>query len=128
MVCVNAQSIVGRWQLIKQSNCGEAEIGETDAESEALLADMKGMSGATPQVLTLKDNNSGEESTKIIDKKKNYNSKSFLYKSDASTLYFLDKKSHTIIENFSIEKLTTDSLIISNLSRACETRIFVRIK
>jgi hypothetical protein len=93
-----------------------------------LITDMKGMSGSTPQVLTLKEKNEGEENTKIIDKKKSYNSKSFLYKFDGESIYFLDKKSRTIIESFVVEKLATDSLIISNSSRACETRIFVRIK
>lgn len=124
----NAQSIVGRWQLVTQSNCVEDELGESDEETEDLIVDMKGMSGTTPQVLTLKAKNEGEENTKIIDKRKSYNSKSFLYKFDGESLYFLDKKSRTIIESFSVEKLSSDSLIISNTSRACETRIFVRIK
>lgn len=124
----NAQSIVGRWQLVRQSNCVEDELGETNADTQELVADMKGMSGATPQVLILKEKNEGEENTKIITKKKSYNSKSFLYKFDGESLYFLDKKSRTIIETFTVEKLAADSLIISNTSRACETRIFVRIK
>ncbi len=125
---VNAQSIIGRWQLVRQSSCVEDELGGSNSETEDLVADMKGMSGATPQILTLKEKNEGEENTKIIDKKKSYNSKSFLYKFDGESLYFLDKKSRTIIESFSVEKLASDSLIISNTSRACETRIFVRIK
>ncbi len=128
VISVNAQSIVGRWQLVRQSNCVEETLGESDAATEDLIVDMKGMSGSTPQVLTLKEKNVGEENTKIIDKKKSYNSKSFLYKFDGQSLYFLDKRSHTIIESFSIEQLAADSLIISNIARACETRIFVRIK
>jgi hypothetical protein len=124
----NAQSIIGSWQLVRQSNCVEDELGAGDAETEELITDMKGMSGATPQVLILKEKNEGEENTKIITKKKSYNSKSFLYKFDGESLYFLDKKSRTIIESFTVEKLASDSLIISNTSRACETRIFVRIK
>ncbi len=123
----SAQSIIGKWQLVKQSNCVEDKLGEDDADTQDLVDDMKGMSGATPQVLTLKDKNAGEENTKIITKKKDYNSKSFLYKYDGEFLYFLDKKSRTIIEGFTVEKLSADSLIISNTSRACETRIFVRI-
>jgi hypothetical protein len=122
----SAQSIIGKWQLIKQSNCVEDELAD-DADTQELVADMKGMSGATPQVLTLKEKNAGEENTKIITKRKSYNSKSFLYKYDGEFLYFLDKKSRTIIESFTVEKLSADSLIISNSSRACETRIFVRI-
>ena len=128
MIGANAQSIIGSWQLVRQSNCVEDELSPSSAETDQLVADMKGMSGTSPQVLILKQKNEGEENTKIITKKKSYNSKSFLYKADGESLYFLDKKSHTIIESFSIEKLSTDSLIISNISRACETRIFVKIK
>ena len=114
--------------MVRQSNCVEDELEETDADTQELVDDMKSIAGATPQVLTLKEKNEGEENTKIIDRKKSYNSKSFLYKFDGESLYFLDKKSRTIIETFTVEKLVTDSLIISNTSRACETRIFVRIK
>lgn len=121
-------SIVGKWQVVKQSNCVEDEMGEDDAETQALVEDMKGMSGQTPQVLEFKDNNGVHESTKIINKRKSYNSKSMLYRLNENGLYFLDKKSRTIIESFTVEQLTADSLIISNMSRVCETKIFVRIK
>jgi len=123
-----AQSLVGRWQLIKQSNCVDSKLGEEEASVQEMVEDMQGLSGATPQVIEFKDNNTGEESTKIISKKKSYNSKSFLYRYSESSLYFLDKKSKTIIEGFSVEKLDSDSLIISNTERVCETKIFVRIK
>ncbi len=124
----SSQSIVGRWQLVKQSSCVEDELGEEDPETQELIEDMKGMSGATPQILEFKENHTGQESTKIISKKKSYNSKSFLYRYDGDGLYFLDKKSRTIIEGFVVEKLESDSLIISNSSRVCETKIFVRVK
>ena len=122
------QSIVGRWQLVKQSNCIESELGEDGEEAEQLVEDMKGMSGAEPQVIQFKDNNTGEENTKIINKRKSYNSKSFLYRYSEGSLYILDKKSRTIIDGFTVEKLEGDSLIISNVSRACDTKVFVRLK
>lgn len=127
MVC-KAQSIVGRWQLVKESTCVEDELSPDDAESEELINDMKSRSGASPQVLEFKDNNTGNESTKIISRKKTYNSKGFLYRYDGDGLYFLDKKSRTIIEGFTVEKIEGDSLIITNSTRVCETKIFVRIK
>lgn len=127
-VFCHSQSIVGRWQLVKQSTCVEEEMGGDDAETQELIEDMKGMSGKTPQVIEFKDNNTGQENTKIINKRKSYNSKSFLYRFDGRELYFLDKKSRTIIEGFTVEKLESDSLIISNSSRVCETKIFVRVK
>lgn len=127
MVC-KAQSIVGRWQLVKESSCVEDELSPDDVETEELINDMKSNSGASPQVLEFKDNNTGTESTKIISRKKTYNSKGFLYRYDGDGLYILDKKSRTIIEGFTVEKIEADSLIITNSTRVCETKIFVRIK
>jgi hypothetical protein len=127
MVC-RAQSIVGRWQLVKESTCVEDELSPDDVETEELINDMKSNSGASPQVLEFKDNNTGTESTKIISRKKKYNSKGFPYRYDGDGLYFLDKKSKTIIEGFTVEKIEADSLIITNSTRVCETKIFVRIK
>jgi hypothetical protein len=123
-----AQSIVGRWQLIKQSNCVESEIEEEEPGTKEIVDDMKGLSGATPQIIEFKDNRTGEESTKIINKKKSYNSKSFMYRYSEGSLYILDKKSRTIIDGFTVEKLDGDSLIISNASRACDTKVFLRLK
>jgi hypothetical protein len=127
LVC-HAQSIVGRWQLSKQSNCVENELDEDEEASvKEMVEDMEGLSGAEPQILEFKDNNTGSENTKIINKNKSYNSKSFLYRYNEGSLYILDKKSRTIIDGFTVEKLTNDSLIISNVSRVCETKIFVRL-
>lgn len=124
----NSQSIVGKWQLVKQSNCVEEDLPPQDAETAALVEDMKGMAGSIPQVIEFKDNNTGQESSKIVSHKKAYNSKSFLYRYSGESLYILDKKSHTIIEGFSVEKIDTDSLIITNSSRVCETKVFVKVK
>lgn len=123
-----SQSIVGTWQLVKQTTCMDDKTELSADGVEEVLQDMKKMSGPTAQVLRLKDNNTGDESTKIISKKKSYNSNAFLYKFDGTSIYFLDKKSKTIIEGFTVEKFQADSLIISNSSRACETKIFVKIK
>ena len=124
-----AQSLIGRWQLVKQTTCLEDEAPLNDSTGvEEVLSDMKSMSGPTANVIQFKENNAVEESTKMISKKKSYNSKSFLYKFSGTELYFLDKKSRTIIEGFTVEKFDSESLIISNTSRACETKVFVRIK
>jgi len=124
-----AQSIVGRWQLIKQSSCVDDEAGALgDEETQLLVDEMKAMSGATPQIIEFRANKTGQESTKIVSSKKSYNSKAFLYRYDENGLYFLDKKSRTIIEGFTVERLEGDSLIISNSQRVCETKVFVRIK
>jgi hypothetical protein len=127
---LHAQSIIGKWQLVKQSNCLEDDIDAADSGSgvEEVLNDMQGMSGATPQVLQFKDKNMAEESTRMISRRKSYNSKSLMYRFSPEALHFLDKKSHTLLESFTVEKFSADSLIISNASRACETKVFIRIK
>ena len=73
-----AQSIVGRWQLVKQSSCVDDEMA-TDDDTQALVDDMKSLSGAAPQVLEFRDNNTGQESTKIISKKKPHTCSSFIF-------------------------------------------------
>jgi hypothetical protein len=127
-VALKAQSIIGKWQLVKESNCVEENITAANDSEQRLLEDMKSMSSATPQVVTFKEKLNGEESTRILTRKKAANAKSFLYKFDGETLLILDKKSQTITDNYLVEKFSSDSLIISNASRPCETRIFLRLK
>ena len=113
---------------MNESSCVDDELGVEDDDMQNLIDDMKGRSNKSPQVIEFKDNSTAKESTKIVSKRKSYNSNSFLYRFDGRGLYFLDKKSRTIIEGFTVEKLKSDSLIISNSTRVCETKIFVRIK
>jgi hypothetical protein len=127
-IALNAQSIVGSWQLVKQSNCVEENISAANDSAQRMIEDMKSMSPATPQVVTFKEKQNGEESSRILGRKKAANSKSFLYKFDGEMLMILDKRSQTITDNFTVEKFSSDSLIVSNASRPCETRIFLRIK
>ena len=123
-----AQSIVGRWQLVKQTNCVEDQMDMADADAEEMVSDMQGISGTTPQVLNLKETHAAEESTRIVNRRKSYNSKSFLYKFDGEAIYFLDKRSRTIIEGCTVEKISADSLILTHSARVCETKVFVRLK
>lgn len=125
---VQSQTIIGKWQLVKQSSCIDENLGTATDTEEELLSDMKSRAGAEPQVITFRENKSAEENTKIINSRKNYNSRAMLYKMSENMLYLLDKKSQTIIESFTIEQFSADSLIISNSARACETKVFVKIK
>lgn len=129
LFCIG-QSVVGKWQLVKQSTCIENELEEESASNveDELVADMKSRDNGGMQILTFKEKNTVEENTKIINKRKTYNSKSMLYKLSDTTLHILDKKSQTIIDSFTVEKLSGDSLIISNIQRACDTKVFIKIK
>lgn len=122
-----AQSIVGKWQLTKQTTCVESDI-ETDKKTGDLVNEMKSRGSASPQVINFKDHKSGEESTRILSRRKEVNAKNFLYKFDGTNLHILDKKTRTISESYIVERLEGDSLIISNAARACDTKVFVRIK
>jgi hypothetical protein len=124
----NAQSIIGRWQLVKQSNCIDESMTASNDGVQDMVDDMKSMAGATPQVVTFKEKQAGEESTRILNRKKSANTKNFLYKFNGEMLMILDKKSQTITDNYMVDKFSADSLIISNAARPCETRIFLRIK
>jgi hypothetical protein len=114
--------------MVRQSSCVEDEIVEDDPETQELIEEMKAKSDQTPQVLEFKNSDTVHESTKIVSKRKSYNAKTMLYRLNENGLFFLDKKSRTIIESYTVEKLDSESLIISNSSRVCETKIFVRIK
>jgi len=127
-VTTTAQKLVGSWQLVKQTTCMDNEVVDGDSSVTALRASMKSLASPTASVVKFKMNGSGEESTRILTRKKKDNQNQFLYKLSNETLLILDKKSQTLTETFVIEKLSVDSLILSNSSRPCETRIFLKIK
>lgn len=127
LVTGNAQSIIGNWQLVKESSCLEENITVADS-TQQLIDDMKSRSAATPMIVSFKEKSMGEESMRIISKRKSGYSKNFMYKFDGEVLMILDKKSHTITDNYLVEKFTADSLIVSNAQRPCETKIFLKVK
>jgi hypothetical protein len=124
----SAQSITGKWQVVRETTCIENEIEASADSTEALLDQMKSLGSATPQVIHFKEKGQGEESTRILTKKKTTNNKNFLYKFSGESILILDKKSQTILESYTVDKLTADSLIISNSARACDTKILAKIK
>src|SRR5690349_10070979 len=104
---LSAQSIVGRWQLVKQTNCIEENVTVDNANTQAMVDEMKSMSSATPQVVTFKEKMAGEENTRILTKRKAANTKNFLYRFDGESLMILDKKSQTITDNFIVDKFSS---------------------
>ncbi len=106
----------------------EENLTATNETTRDMVEEMKSMAPATPQVVTFKEKLQAEESTRILNKKRSGNNKSFLYKFDGERLLILDKRSQTITSNYFVDKFSGDSLIISNSSRPCETKIFLRLK
>jgi hypothetical protein len=125
-VLAQTSNISGTWQLVRQSNCMDKSVSDDDDSAE-LRSDMHTRSNATERLVTFKDNSSGEESTRILNSKKTANNKKFFYKFNGEMLLILDKKTQTISDSYMVDKFTSDSLIISNASRPCETKIFVKI-
>lgn len=115
-------NIVGSWQLVKQSTCLEQTAnGDAGAQEEIRSTTASG------QMVTFKDNASGEESSPLLNSAKTSNPKKFFYKFSGDMLLILDKKSQTISDSYMVDKFEADSLIISNVSRPCQTLIFVKI-
>jgi hypothetical protein len=125
---VSAQpgSIVGTWQLVKEGNCLEETASNKDV-GETLRKEMKSRSSAAPLVVNFKDNATGDESSRILNTSKAASQKKFLYKFNGEMLLILDKKSQTISDSYMVDKFTADSLIVSNSSRPCDTKIFLKI-
>src|SRR5687768_6557037 len=84
LICMqaNAQTIVGTWQLVKQTSCLEEEMPAENDTIEDMMTKMNAMSDATPQVIKFKEKGTGEESTRILGKRRSVNDKNFLYKFD----------------------------------------------
>lgn len=125
-ITLQAQSIIGNWQLVKQSTCLEENM--TADRSTGLVEEMKSMSPPGTQIVSFKEKQAGEESTRILNKRKGANSKNFLYRFDGEMLMILDRKSRTITDTYMVDKFSADSLVVSNISRPCETKFFLRTK
>jgi hypothetical protein len=127
---LSAQDLMGRWQLMKQSNCMDEKLDNPDQseEMDELMSDFNSMKKRTPDVIEFKDKMKGEQSTTILGKRKEANEKNFLYRYDGTTLHLLDKKSRTIIASYNVEELSSAKLIVSDVNRPCEVRIFERIR
>ena len=120
-------SLIGDWQLVKQGSCLEETASSQADSGQSLRKDMQTHTTATPQVVNFKENSSGEESTRILNNSKSANQKKFFYKFNGEMLLILDKKTQTISDSYLVDKFTSDSLIVSNSARPCETKIFVKI-
>ncbi|MDV3310538.1 MAG: lipocalin family protein [Cyclobacteriaceae bacterium] len=121
-----AQSIVGTWQLVRHNTCLDQEMDWYEATRE-LLDDSRSRSSGTPSVIEFKADNSGQETIQLLDTRRSSKRNTFLYRYSEGKIYFLDKKSRLLVGAYDVDRLSADSLVFSEASRACETRIFVRL-
>lgn len=124
----NAQSLVGTWQLVRHSSCLEEKVGDEDEATNDLLDDIRSRESGTQSVIRFNDDSSGDESIRLLDSRKSKKRNNFLYRYSEGKLYFLDKKSRLLMGSYDVDRLSADSLVFSNATRACETRIFVRLE
>lgn len=125
---VKSQSLVGTWQVTRQSNCLENEVTDTVRLDENMLKDFSSKSNRSPKIVSFNVDNSGEERIQEIDKKRAISTKKFHYKHDETNIYILDKKSHLIMNSLVIDKLTSDSLVYHAAGKECERTFLVRTK
>lgn len=128
--CTQAQSILGKWQLMKKSDCMTSQLDSPNQseDMDELMSDMNSLKNRTPDVIEFKEKMKGEQSSTILGKRKDVNEKNFMYRFDGKTLHLLDKKSRTITASFKVEEFTASSLIVSDANRPCEVRVFARLK
>jgi hypothetical protein len=118
-----AQSLVGSWQLVKQTTCLDEGLKKDTPQK-----DIKNPGDQIPQIIRFIDQQNIEESTRILNTRKNVSTKHFLYKLDSATLYILDKRTRTIAETYNIDSWQGDNLILSHAARPCETKVFIKLK
>ena len=122
----NSQSLVGTWQLVKQTNCLEQEVSDTTKTDADLMKEFSSKSNRSPKVMVFRADNSGEENFRTMEKKKSNSLKKFLYKFDGTTIYILDKKSRLITGSLLVDTLTSESLVYHSTGKNCETVYLVR--
>jgi hypothetical protein len=125
---INGQTIVGEWQVTKQTNCLENEVSDTTKMDSSMMEAFSSSSTPTPKIISFRADNSGAESIKTLKKKHPVSKKKFHYKFDGQNIYILDKKSHLIVGGFIIETLTSDALVYYSEGKECEKTFLVRIK
>lgn len=126
-LAAQTSGIVGSWQLVKKSTCLE-DTSAQDEASRQLADDMHSRTSPGAQIVSFRPNNTAEESMRILNSNRSAIAKKFFYKFNGKMLLILDKKTQTISDNYIVDKFSADSLVLSNSSRPCEIRIFLKIK
>lgn len=128
-VSIHAQTILGKWQLMKKSDCMSSQLDNPNQseDMDELMSDMSSLKSRTPDVITFKEKMKGEQSTTLLGRRKEFNEKNFLYRFDGKILHLLDKKSRTIVTSYNVEEFTGSTLILSDANRPCEVKVFERL-
>ncbi len=124
---LQAQSIVGTWQLTDEKTCFQANLEESETEKE-LLPDMGASRNAVARTIMFDKKGRGEEGVFSAGKKKGSNLTTFNYKVSGQELLLLDTKSGLMTRQLVIDALSQSTLTVHNAKKDCEIKTFIRIK
>jgi hypothetical protein len=128
---VQAQSIVGTWQLVEEKSCFESALEEREQNEteQELLSQMRGTSATSvAKVIRFDKKGKGEEAIFKKGKRKGNNTEPFRYQIQGRELQFLDGNSGIITERFIIDELTDISLRFHDADKECEVKILSKLK
>jgi len=124
---LQAQSVVGTWQLVEEQTCLQVQFEKSETEKE-LEQSMGSSKNAIAKLIRFDKKETGEEGIFSQGNKKGTGMNSFRYNVKGNELRFLDKKSGIITQRFMIDELTESTLKIHNAMKDCEVRFFSRVK
>jgi hypothetical protein len=124
---LQAQSVVGTWQLVEEQTCLQVQFEKSETEKE-LEQSMGSSKNAVAKLIRFEKKGMGEEGIFSQGNKKGTGMNSFRYNVKGNELRFLDKKSGIITQRFVIDELTESTLKIHNAMKDCEVRFFSRVK
>lgn len=124
---LQAQSVVGTWQLVEEQTCLQVQFEKSETEKE-LEQSMGSSKNAVAKLIRFDKKETGEEGIFSQGNKKGTGMNSFRYNVKGNELRFLDKKSGIITQRFMIDELTESTLKIHNAMKDCEVRFFSRVK
>src|SRR6185295_14333307 len=109
---IQAQSIVGTWQLTDEKTCFQTEMKESETEKE-LLPQMGGSSQTSvTRLFVLDAKGKGKEGVFTSGNRKGKEMASFKYKVSGTDLMLLDSKSGIMTRQLVIDELTATTLRI----------------
>jgi len=125
---LQAQSIVGTWQLTEEKTCFQTQFEKSSTENE-LESSMGGSSrSGVAKLITFDAKGRGEEGIFSSGTKKGSSKNTFRWKIEGTELHFLDKKSGIITKRFILDELGTSTLRIHDAVRDCEVKVFSKVK
>lgn len=124
---MQAQSIVGTWQLTDEKTCFQSELKEGDTEIE-LLKDMGGSSNGVARIIRFEKKGSGEDGIFATGLRKAADMSAFKYKINGQEIMMLDNKSGIMTQHLIIDELSQSTLRVHNAKKECETKTFLRLK